>query len=691
MRTLGITFLTLAALIGNHAAGQTLVKPTSLVSDGELRKGHKGQWLTHGLDYAETRFSPLDNVTDANVSHLGMAWSFDMETRRGLEATPLVADDMMFVTSAWSVVYALDAKTGTLIWKFDPQVDPSYGQRACCDVVNRGVAIYRGKVFVGTLDGWLVALDAASGKRVWQQLTVDHKRGYTITGAPRVVKGKVLIGNGGAEFGVRGYISAYDAETGNPVWRVYTVPGDPSLPVESPALERALKTWTGRWWEAGGGGTPWDTMAFDPALDLLYVGTGNGSPWMQSLRSPGGGDNLYLSSILALRPDTGQMVWYYQTTPGDSWDYTATQHIILADITIGGSVRKVLMQAPKNGFFYVLDRATGELLSAKAYADISWATGVDMKTGRPIEAPGVRSQSPLLPMMQKPGPLGAHNWQPMSYNPKTGLVYIPARMDGFPYMKDPQWKFSLTPGVWNNGQIASPTNDPLPPGTGELLAWDPVAQSARWRVPLAADWNGGTLSTAGNLVFQGTGDGRFVAYNADRGEKLWEVVTGAGVIGSPMTYSISGHQYVAVLAGWGGAASLFGENRTGRYGVPGRLLVFTLDGKQAVPAVAQKPRPTPAALPYNTESAYLQKGSALYGGHCVMCHGIAAISGGSINDLRYSAEGVLKSYPKIVLEGSYQGMGMPSFSNRLKEADVEAIRNYILDRRAAIGKADKAK
>jgi quinohemoprotein ethanol dehydrogenase len=689
MRKLGIALLTFAALAANQAAAPPPFTPGLLVDDGALRKGHAGQWLTHGLDYAETRYSTLDLVNDTTVKRLGMAWSFDMETRRGLEATPLVADGVMFVTSAWSVVYALDAKTGTLIWKFDPEVNRDYGQRACCDVVNRGVAVYRGKVYVGALDGWLYALDSRTGVKVWQKLTVDPKRGYTITGAPRVVKGKVLIGNGGAEMGVRGYITAYDAKTGDLVWRFYTVPGDPSQPVESPALEKALKTWTGRWWEAGGGGTPWDSMAFDPALDLLYVGTGNGSPWMESLRSPQGGDNLYLSSILALRPDTGQLVWYYQTTPGDSWDYTATQHMILADLTIGGRVRKVLMQAPKNGFFYVLDRATGELLSAKAYAEIGWATSVDMKTGRPIEAPGVRSQSPLTPMMQKPGPLGAHNWQPMSYHPKTGLVYIPARMDGFPYMKDPKWQFSMTPGVWNNGQVAAPTNDQLPPGTGELLAWDPVKQEARWRVSLVADWNGGTLATAGNLVFQGAGDGRFVAYSADKGEKLWEVVTGAGVIGSPMTYRISGHQYVAVLAGWGGAASLFGENRSGRYGVPGRLLVFTLDGKQAAPAVATQARPVPTSLPYSTEMAYLQKGSALYGAHCVMCHGIAAIAGGSIADLRYSSEGVLKVYPKIVLEGSYQPMGMPSFGTRLKAEDVEAIRNYILDRRAAISKNQK--
>lgn len=675
MRTLGAVCLLTVSSVAAQA-----------VDDAALRAGRSGEWLTHGLNYAETRYSPLDSINASNVKRLGLAWSMDMETKRGLEATPLVANGVIYATGAWSVVHAIDAKSGKKLWTFDPEVDRNYGQRACCDVVNRGVALYRGKVYVGTLDGRLAAVDAATGKLVWSQLTVDRKYSYTITGAPRVVKGKVLIGNGGAEYGVRGYISAYDAQTGKLAWRFYTVPGDPSKPVENPALEKAMKTWTGKWWEYGGGGTVWDSMSYDPALDLLYVGTGNGSPWMQSLRSPGGGDNLYLSSILALRPDTGELVWYYQTTPGDGWDYTATQQIILADMTIGGRERKVLMQAPKNGFFYVLDRATGELISAKPYADINWAKEVNPETGRPVETANARTQSPAFPFMQKPGPLGGHNWQPMSYHPKTGLVYVPARMDVFPYMKDANFQYSLTPGVWNYGQIAAPTNDQLPAGSGELLAWDPVAQQARWRVPLKSDWNGGTLATAGNLVFQGSGDGHFTAYSADRGEKLWDAPTGAGVIGSPITYTLGGQQYVAVLEGWGGAASLFGDNATGRYGVSGRLLVFALDGKMMVP-VETKPRPVPAALPYNTDVAFLQKGSTLFAGHCVMCHGIAAISGGSVADLRYSTESTLKTYPKIVLDGIYAGLGMPSFRNRLTAADVEAIRNYILDRRAAIGKS----
>jgi quinohemoprotein ethanol dehydrogenase len=320
-----------------------------------------GNWLTHGRTYAEQRYSPLRQIHADNVSQLGLAWFHDTHTSRGLEATPLAVDGILYATGPWSVVYAIDGRTGTRLWEYDPQVPRHRGQYACCDVVNRGAALRQGKVYVGTIDGRLVALEAATGRVVWDTLTVDPGQPYTITGAPRVVKGKVIIGNGGAEFGVRGYVSAYDAETGALLWRFYTVPGDPSQPFEHAAMVRAAPTWHGRqWWVIGGGGTVWDSLAFDPELDLLYVGVGNGAPWSRQTRSPGGGDNLYLASILALRPDNGDLIWYYQTTPGETWDYTATQHMILADLEINGRLRKVLMQAPKNGFFYVLDRATGE-------------------------------------------------------------------------------------------------------------------------------------------------------------------------------------------------------------------------------------------------------------------------------------------------------------------------------------------
>jgi quinohemoprotein ethanol dehydrogenase len=637
---------------------------------------HAGDWALHGRDYAETRYSPLTEIHAGNVLQLGLAWYLDMETRRGLEATPIVVDGVMYVTGSWSVVYAVDAATGKRLWRWDPEVSHTWGQRACCDVVNRGVAVYRNRVYVGTLDGRLAALNASNGIPLWQVQTTDKNQPYTITGAPRIVKGKVIIGNGGAEYGVRGFVSAYDAETGKLAWRFYTVPGDPSKPFESPALEKAAKTWTGEWWNRGGGGTVWDSLSYDPELDLLYVGTGNGSPWNWKTRSPGGGDNLYLSSILALRPDTGELVWYYQTTPGDSWDYTAAQQMILATLDIGGKPRKVLMQAPKNGFFYVLDRATGELLSAKPFVTVNWAKEVDAKTGRPVENPAARD--PIIGFIQQPGPLGGHNWQSMSFHPGTGLVYIPAQETGFPYIRDVQFKY--LPGTWNLANLALPTADPLPITPGVLLAWDPVRQSARWSVPYESIWNGGTLATAGNLVFQGTADGRFVAYDAATGEKKWEMPVGTGVIGAPATYTAKGKQYVSVLAGWGGAFALIGGRATKNDGVPGRLLTFSLDGKGSLPAPPPPP-PPPAPFALDADPKTVRTGAALYARWCSVCHGFGAYSGGAIQDLRYSSEAVLRSYPKIILEGSYAGVGMPALKESIGPEEVDAIRAFVITQR----------
>jgi quinohemoprotein ethanol dehydrogenase len=652
------------------------------IDDAALSNADKftGDWITHGRNYSETRFSPLNQINAGNVKNLGLAWSMDTETTRGLEATPIVVDGVMYTTASWSVVFALDARTGKLLWKWDPQVPRQSGQKACCDVVNRGVAVYKGKVYVGTLDGRLVALDAETGKVVWQVVTVDQSLPYTITGAPRVVKGKVLIGNGGAEMGVRGYISAYDADTGKLAWRFYTVPGDPSKSFESPALERAAKTWTGEWWKIGGGGTVWDSMAYDPEFDLLYVGTGNGSPWNRNIRSPGGGDNLYLSSIVALRPETGEMVWYYQTTPGDSWDFTATQHIILADLNIDGRKRKVLMQAPKNGFFYVLDRTNGELLSARPYVTVSWAKEVDKKTGRPIENPGVRYKDAAAIM--KPGPLGGHNWQPMSYNPQTGLVYIPAQDTLFIY--SPDKKFQYRPGTWNLGVDFTLFKEPPPPTPGFLLAWDPVNQKERWKIPYKTFWNGGTLTTAGNLVFQGTADGRFVAYSADKGEKLWEAGVGTGIIASPVTYEVDGVQYVSIMAGWGGAYPLTGGNATGDAPSPGKLLTFSLNGKQQLPEPLARRSRSVTAIESNASPERIEAGANLFAQWCIVCHGIGAAGGGATADLRYSSPATFDKYADIVLEGKYQSVGMPSFKRWLTAADVEAIRAYVLKRRAAL-------
>ncbi|MDO8902503.1 MAG: PQQ-dependent dehydrogenase, methanol/ethanol family, partial [Phenylobacterium sp.] len=470
------------------------------------------EWLSYGRSYSEQRFSPLTQINTESVGELGLAWSYEFDTDRGQEATPIVKDGVLYTTTAWSKVYAFDAATGALKWSYDPKVAGEKAFDACCDVVNRGVAVWGGRVYVGALDGRLIALDAATGAEAWSVQTTDTAKPYTITGAPRVVKGKVLIGNGGAEYGVRGYLSAYDAETGALVWRFFTAPNPDGQPdgAASDAIlaEKAAGTWFGEGWKAtGGGATVWDSMAYDPKLDLLYVGVGNGTPWNHEKRSDGQGDNLFVSSILALKPDTGQYVWHYQTTPGESWDYTATQHIILSDLTIEGQTRQVLMQAPKNGFFYVLDRATGELISAEPYVPITWATGVDKATGRPIETPGARYKDG--PVLQIPAPFGAHNWHPMAFNPQTGLVYIPAQVVPFAYVDDPAYKHQ--PGAWNigTGFLANALPDDAAQMAGlkamvrgQLIAWDPVAQKARWTVEHPFFWNAGVLTTAGGLVFQ---------------------------------------------------------------------------------------------------------------------------------------------------------------------------------------------
>lgn len=646
-----------------------------------------GNWMSHGRTYSEQRFSPLTSVSSDNVAQLGLAWSYDLETHRGIEATSLVVDGVMYMTSAWSVVHAIDARTGEALWSFDPKVPGEKAKHTCCDVVNRGMAAWQGQLFFGSLDGRLFSLDAKTGKVNWEVATFDPALPYTITGAPRVVKGKVLIGNGGAEFGVRGYISAYNVTDGSMAWRFYTVPGNPDLGFENDAMEMAAQTWNGEWWAlGGGGGTVWDSMAYDPELDLLYFGVGNGTPWNQEIRSPGGGDNLFLSSIVAVRPDTGEYVWHYQTTPGETWDYTAAQHIILAELDIKGKQRKVLMQAPKNGFFYVLDRATGELLSAENYIDITWATHVDMATGRPVEIPAARYKDE--PYTVFPSYLGGHNWHPMSYNPATGLVYIPV-LD-FPATYGQPEEFIYNPGVGNTGTDGIVGGLPDEQAErdaiaalikGRLVAWDPVQQKEAWRVEYKGPWNGGTLSTAGNLVFQGTADGKLVAYRADSGKELWSFATQTGVVAPPITYKIDGEQYISVNVGWGGAFALvFGEFvQAGSLPNVNRVLTFKLGADGSLPAVPWRPAVTfnPPALEASDESIAL--GFTTYQDVCMGCHGLNAVSGLVIPDLRGS--GYLwdeAAWDNVVLGGALKDRGMASFASNISKEQSHAIRSYII-------------
>ncbi|KPF93128.1 alcohol dehydrogenase [Rhodopseudomonas sp. AAP120] len=638
-------------------------------------------WPSYGLDYAETRFSKLNQINTDNVKQLGLKWSYNLQSERGVEATPLVVDGIMFVTASWSVVHAIDTRSGKKLWTFDPGVKRENGYRGCCDVVNRGVALYKGKVFVGAYDGRLIALDAATGAKVWEKDTlIDHEHSYTITGAPRVFNGKVVIGNGGAEYGARGYVTAYDAESGNQAWRWFTVPGDPSKPFEDESMEKAAKTWdpAGKWWVGGGGGTTWDTITFDPELNMVYIGTGNGSPWNRHLRSPAGGDNLYLASLVALNADTGKYVWHYQETPGDNWDYTSTQPMILADLTIDGQPRKVILHAPKNGFFFVVDRTNGKFISAKNFVDVNWATGYDAE-GRPIENPEARSAD--KPFDAIPGPYGAHNWHPMSFNPQTGLVYLPAQ--GVPVNltgekalnqnKMEPFKFGSTTG-WNLGfslNATPPKNLPF----GRLVAWDPVQQKEAWRAEYVSPWNGGTLTTAGNLVFQGTADGRIVAYNAKSGEKLWESPLGTGAVAAPATYMVDGVQYVSIAVGWGGVFGI--SARATEQEAPGTVYTFAVGGNAPMPAFTKYQMGNLlTGVEYDPKD--VPEGTAIYVAACATCHGVPGVDrGGNVKNLGYSTTDKIANLKQIVFKGPFREKGMPDFTGKLTDADVVKIQAFI--------------
>ncbi len=682
---LGVTSIALADT--STVNQQRIVKAAH--ADAGTREA--GNWLSHGRTYSEQRFSPLKRINAGNVQQLGLAWQHKLDIDRAVEATPIVVDGVMYATGAGSIVYALNAVTGQSLWTYDPKVSGIDMAKGCCDIANRGVAVWKGKVFVGAYDGRLIALNASTGKPLWSTDTItDHSMNYTVTGAPRVVQGKVIIGNGGAEKGVRGYVAAYDADTGKLAWRFYTVPGDPTKPAESKALEAAQKTWFGNeYWKQGGGGTVWDAMAYDPDLDLLYIGTGNGSSWNRQFRSEGKGDNLYLSSIVALRPATGEYVWHYQTTPGDSWDFTATQHMILAELPINGQIRQVIMQAPKNGFFYVLDRKTGELLSAEKFAPANWASHVDKATGRPaIDWNAVDYNG--TPKLVYPSPLGAHNWQPMSYNPQTGLVYIPmqesAAMLGAPATLPVK---GTHPAAWNLGaSLLPPPEDPkvvkdiTATIKGKLLAWDPVLQKARWTQDYANIWNGGTLSTAGNLVFQGTADGRVVAYMADTGKPVWESKVNSGVMAGPITYEVKGRQYVTFMSGWGGAYPLvlgaFANNA--KVKPEARILTYALGGKATLPPARNEPQALPQLPPAPGDAAVVARGQSLFNDTCGFCHGVNAVSGGVIPDLRYMKPATREQFNDIVLNGLRAARGMPPFAGVMSAEDVSAIHAYLIKR-----------
>ena len=663
-----------------------------------------GEWFTNGGDGSGAYHSSLSSINDRNVDRLGFAWEYALHSTRGLEATPVVIDGTLFTAGNWGRVYALDAATGRELWTYDPGVDAQWGRYACCDVVNRGVAVWQGRVYVSALDGYLHALDAATGRLLWKTDTLVGRAAgdfhYFSSGAPLIAGNLVVIGNGGADFrGARGSVSAYDASTGQFRWRLYTVPRDPRLGAQDqPHLDAAVATWDRHYdWSNGGGGSAWDGLSYDPALDLIYVGTANPSPYVIGRDAPGG-DELYAASMLAVRGRTGELVWHYQEVPGDGWDYDATQKTVLASLEVGGRQRQVLLQAAKNGYVYCWDRATGELLSARTFAFVNWTPGIDPKTGRPLRTPAADYAS--QPKLVFPAMTGAHSWQPMSYDPASRLLFIPvidapmvyiethARPAGliegnfdlagiFPEDYDPSGMASLfgrLPSLENLGKgVAHAARS-----RGVLRAVDPLTGRVAWENE-GNIWDGGVLSTAGNLVIRGDVAGVLGVYAADTGKLLRSVDVGTSIMAAPMTYAVDGQQYVAVMAGYGGgvlALPFPADSAAHRRGNAGRIVAFKLDGG-ATPRPPVKPEVRfEAPPPAEGSPAVIASGEVLYSRFCGRCH---VFGDGVLPDLRRLSGPTHRLFDEIVLSGAYRGKGMARWDDVLSRADAEAIHAYLID------------
>lgn len=682
------------------------VEPTgygNITRDRLLKADSEPQnWMTTGRDFGKGHYSPLDQINRDTVSRLGFAWDYDTSTTRGLEGTPIEVDGVLYASGVNGRVYAINASTGAEIWYFDPHSDGQFDRYACCDEVNRGLAVWNGIVYVGSFDGHLFALDAKTGKTIWKVDTFIYKnRAYSSSGAPEIAGDVVVIGNAGADYDARGYISAYDLKTGDLKWRFFIVPGDPKKGFENPELAMAAKTWDpNSRWDVGGGGTAWDSMVYDPELNLLFVGTGNAALFDWKERSPSGGDNLFLCSILAINPDTGRLVWYYQEVPHESWDFTAVQPMMLSDLTINGEKRQVLMQAPKDGFFYILDRKTGELLSADKYVPINWATHVDLKTGRPQFTEN--SEYWNGPKLVYPSGMGGHSWNPMSYDPQTGLVYIPS-IEGAAITFDPTKGHVYRPKQANSGNMTyfgdSLMQDPksfpsdIQPiveraqKTGEaksraiLKAWDPLTSKVVWQHESSGWWDrAGVLSTAGGLVFQGTDTGHFLAYDAKTGQILKDIEVGTSIMAGPMSYAIDGRQYIAVMAAWGGGGWFAPHDTSAavKYGNEGRIVAFMLDGGKVPIPPELGPVPPMTKPPVTTDASAqeIAKGAALFGRTCGLCH--ANKAHGMTPDLRRMTADTHKDFTDIVLKGARRSNGMPQWDDVLSEADAEAIHAYLI-------------
>jgi quinohemoprotein ethanol dehydrogenase len=682
--------LAMLAVIAAALAVTAASSSTRAASDRAVGAGN--DWPAVGGAPDESSYSRLDQINLNDIGKLGLAWSLDLPGEVSLEATPLEVEGTIYFTGSEAKVYAVDARTGEIKWTYDPQVwkhNPdkmhfSFG-------ANRGMAYENGKVFAAALDGRLFGFDAKTGRLLWEADSIPAGMLNVSTGAPRVMNGKVIIGNGGADFGSRGFVTAFDSNTGAQLWRFFITPASPEQNKGDPAMEAAAKTWGPEFWKhTGGGGTAWNGMTFDPELDRVYIGTGNSGPYDPNVRDPNGGDDLYNVSIVALDAKTGKYVWHYQENQRDCWDYKSTPNIIMATIPIDGRPREVLLHAPTNGFFYVLDRKTGKLLNEPGKTtDITWAKDIDLKTGRPNENPNIRYETGESKLW--PGSIGGHNWQAMSYDPKTGLVFIPLHQIGV--------RFSRNGGSENSFDIMGLSVEPVVerPGDGHgyLLAWDPVAQKEVWRVQHPGLWNGGTLATAGGLVFQGTADGYFEAYEAKTGKEVWKFDAGLGIIGAPMSYSIDGRQYVSILVGYGGTAAAFGHfmdmgYKFGRQ--PRRLLTFAMGGDKMLPPKSP-PDFTVHALDdpaFKLNEADVSAGRAL-SIQCAACHGVGLQATGTPGpDLRESAIALkLDSFTTLLKSGALLEQGMPRFQ-QLTDDQIRQLYAYVRAKaREALGKRAK--
>ncbi|SFR89012.1 PQQ-dependent dehydrogenase, methanol/ethanol family [Sphingomonas jatrophae] len=668
--------LTAAAAMVLASAAGVAVSQRAGTPDG-------ADWAAYGRTSEEDHYSPLEQINAGNISQLGLVWLADVDTFDSFTA-PLAVGGVLYFGVGNSVVTAMDAATGKQLWQYDPEVAKVAGHKMRAGWGTRGIAFSQGRVFTATRDGRLIALDAKSGKQLWSAMTLDPKDDAYISGPPWVAGDKVVIGFGGGDYGpVRGYVTAYDIATGKQAWRFYTVPGDPKKGPDGAAsddvMPMAAKTWTGEWWKLGGGGNVWHAMAYDAKYDRVYLGTGNGFPWNQKIRSPGGGDNLFLSSIVALDRKTGKHVWHYQVNPGNTWDFNNAMDIQLATLTIDGRPRDVLLHAPKNGFFYVLDREDGKPISAGQFAPANWASGIDLKTGRPIENPKARYPGGE-PFVMFPSPTGAHAVETMSFNRKTGLVYIP-EIEQQRVVVDPpnlaEWKYK--PGMFvNTGLGAPPPGIKLPAGGSNLVAYDPVAAKVRWKVPQNGLLNGGTITTGGNLVFQGLNTGKFVAFAADTGKQIWSFDAQNGILGNAITYTVRGKQYVTVITGF---RSSFANTPNWDYREQQRrVLTFALGGKAKLPTVEPVEQPIQDDPDFAVDAAKAKIGAGIYNQSCVICHGAGMIAGGAAPDLRKAGSPLdAEAFKAIVHGGALMERGMGKFDN-LSDAELEGIRHYIRQR-----------